>query len=221
MATKKTASGKKSASAKTAVAKTPVKKAAVAKTSVKKAAVAKKAPVKSAGKKAAPAKASGTKAVKKSAALKTKTATAKVAASVVKKAPAKTAKAAKSITNDPSLQLADAVVNSILEKKGEKIVCLDLRNIENAVCSFFIICEGNSDTQVEAIADSVEFNVKKQTGQRPYRSEGWENALWILIDYIDVVVHVFERETRAFYNLERLWADAGEIKYSPKGERLN
>ncbi|MCU0432868.1 MAG: ribosome silencing factor [Bacteroidia bacterium] len=123
--------------------------------------------------------------------------------------------------NDPSLLLADAVVNGILEKKGENIVCLDLRNIENAVCSFFIICEGNSDTQVEAIAESVEFIVKKQTGQRAYRSEGWENALWVLIDYIDVVVHVFERETRSFYNLERLWADAGEIRYSPKGERLN
>jgi ribosome-associated protein len=207
MATKKTASGKKTASAKTAGAKTAVKKATVAK----------KAPVKSAAKKSAPAKTAVKKSVKKSAAPKTKTASAKAAAKV----PAKAVKAKKISTNDPSLQLADAVVNSILEKKGENIVCLDLRSIENAVCSFFIICEGNSDTQVEAIADSVEFNVKKQTGQRPYRSEGWENALWILIDYIDVVVHVFERETRSFYNLERLWADAGEIKYSPKGERLN
>jgi ribosome-associated protein len=207
MATQKTASGKKTASAKTAGAKTAVKKATVAK----------KAPVKSAAKKSAPAKTAVKKSVKKSAAPKTKTAPAKAAA----KAPAKAVKAKKISTNDPSLQLADAVVNSILEKKGENIVCLDLRSIENAVCSFFIICEGNSDTQVEAIADSVEFNVKKQTGQRPYRSEGWENALWILIDYIDVVVHVFERETRSFYNLERLWADAGEIKYSPKGERLN
>lgn len=194
---------------------------------------AKKATPKKSG--TVPAKASGTKTVKKAAkAVKsavTKTAARKTAAktTAAKSAPAKTAAAKKTaapktkkiVTNDPSLILADSVVNGILEKKGENIVCLDLRNIENAVCSFFIICEGNSDTQVEAIAESVEFIVKKETGQRPYRSEGWENALWVLIDYIDVVVHVFERETRSFYNLERLWADAGEIRYSPKGERLN
>jgi ribosome-associated protein len=122
---------------------------------------------------------------------------------------------------DVSLKLADEVVLAILEKKGENIVCLDLRSIENAVSSFYIICEGNSDTQVEAIADAVEGLVKKNLGQRPYRSEGWENALWILIDYIDVVVHVFERETRMFYNLERLWADATEIRYTAKGIRVN
>jgi ribosome-associated protein len=86
---------------------------------------------------------------------------------------------------------------------------LDLRNIENAVCDYFIICEGNSNTQVDAIADSVEGTVKK-INQRPYRSGGWANALWILIDYVNVVVHVFEKETRYFYNLESLWADAKE-----------
>jgi ribosome-associated protein len=108
--------------------------------------------------------------------------------------------------------LAESVVNGILEKKGQNVRWLDLRNIENAVCDYFIICEGNSNTQVEAIAGSVEDVVKKETSQRPYRSEGWENALWILIDYINVVVHVFEHETRHFYNLESLWADAEEIK---------
>jgi ribosome-associated protein len=189
---------------------------------------AKKAAPKKSGK--TPAKATGVKAAKKTTAKKTaaKTAPARsktpAKSAIAKTAPAKktaAAKVKKTAVSDPSLTLADAVVNGILEKKGENIVCLDLRNIENAVCSFFIICEGNSDTQVEAIAESVEFIVKKQTGQRPYRSEGWENALWVLIDYIDVVVHVFERETRSFYNLERLWADAGEIRYSAKGERLN
>ncbi|MCK6639865.1 MAG: ribosome silencing factor [Bacteroidia bacterium] len=107
--------------------------------------------------------------------------------------------------------LAQQVVEGILEKKGQNIKVLDLRNIENAVCDYFIICEGNSNTQVEAIADSVEDTVKKNLSQRPYRSEGWENALWILIDYVNVVVHVFEKETRYFYNLESLWADAKEI----------
>ncbi|MGL5889701.1 MAG: ribosome silencing factor [Bacteroidia bacterium] len=208
MATKKTASGKKIA------AKKVVKKASA------KVAGTKKVTAKTAVAKSAVKKSTGAKSVKKTTA-KTVAKKAAPAKAVSAKTSAAKKPATKKLTNDPSLQLADAVVNSILEKKGERVVCLDLRHIENAVCSFFIICEGNSDTQVEAIGDSVEFNVKKQTGQRPYRSEGWENALWVLIDYIDVVVHVFERETRAFYNLERLWADADEIKYSPKGERLN
>lgn len=107
--------------------------------------------------------------------------------------------------------LTRAIVEGILEKKGQNIKVLDLRKIENSVCDYFIICEGNSNTQVDAIADSVEGMVKKNLNQRPYRSEGWENALWILIDYVNVVVHVFEKETRYFYNLESLWADATEI----------
>lgn len=141
-----------------------------------------------------------------------------------KKAAAKTAqpktstrsKAASKVKKDEGAVLAASVVRGILEKKGENIVCLDLRKIENAVCDYFIICEANSNIQVEAIADSVETTVKKELGQRPYRSEGWENALWILVDYINVVVHVFERETRQFYNLESLWADAEEVDFEKK-----
>lgn len=141
-----------------------------------------------------------------------------------KKAAAKTAqpktsprsKAASKVKKDEGALLAASVVRGILEKKGENIVCLDLRKIENAVCDYFIICEANSNIQVEAIADSVETTVKKELGQRPYRSEGWENALWILVDYINVVVHVFERETRQFYNLESLWADAEEVDFEKK-----
>lgn len=143
---------------------------------------------------------------------RTKTAAAKTTRSTTK-AVAKPARAKKAVAKvkDEGRILAESVVNGILEKKGQNIRWLDLRNIENAVCDYFIICEGNSNTQVEAIADSVEETVKKETTQRPYRSEGWENALWILIDYVNVVVHVFERDTRAFYNLEALWADAEEI----------
>ncbi|HLG02674.1 MAG TPA: ribosome silencing factor [Bacteroidia bacterium] len=115
--------------------------------------------------------------------------------------------------NGEGYELALAVASGILEKKGENIVCLDLRNIENAVCDYFIICEGNSSIQVEAIADSVEETVKKRMHQRPYRSEGWQNALWILIDFVNVVVHVFQKDTRQFYNLESLWADAEEVKF--------
>jgi ribosome-associated protein len=81
-------------------------------------------------------------------------------------------------------------------------------NIHNRVCDFFIICQADSNTQVNAIAGSVEEMVKKQTGERPYRKEGFENAEWILVDYVTVVVHIFQTEVRNFYNLESLWADA-------------
>lgn len=120
----------------------------------------------------------------------------------------------KKAETDESLILAQEVVNGILEKKGKNITCLDLRNVENAVCEFFILCEGDSTTQITAIAESVKFEVKKKLGVRPYHSEGWENALWVLIDYVTVVVHVFEQETRHFYNLESLWADGEEITFT-------
>lgn len=184
----------------------------------KKATVAKKTSVGSKAKvkaKAAPAKKA---AAKKSSSAKAGSASkSKAAVKPAKKAAAKTVKekaapAKPKVKKDEGYILAESVVNGMLEKKGQNVRWLDLRGIENSVCDYFIICEGNSNTQVEAIAESVEDVVKKETGQRPYRSEGWENALWILIDYINVVVHVFERETRHFYNLESLWADAEEIK---------
>jgi ribosome-associated protein len=173
---------------------------------------AKKSPAKAKTKKAsAPAK--GKKAPAKKSTVKTKPAAVKKPVTV-KKLVAKPVKAKPAAvqTKDEGRILAESVIEGILEKKGQNIRWLDLRKIENAVCDYFIICEGNSNTQVEAIAGEVEHMVKKQTGQRPYRSEGWENALWILIDYVDVVVHVFERDTRDFYKLEALWADAEEIK---------
>ena len=128
-------------------------------------------------------------------------------------------KAKRKKTTDEAFLLAQSAVNGILEKKGENIVWLDLRNIENAVCDYFIICEANSNIQVEAIGQSVKDMVKKELNERPYRSEGWENALWILIDYVNVVVHVFQRETRQFYNLESLWADAETLDFGKKEKR--
>lgn len=182
------------------------------KKAAKKAKAASKPAKATSKKKSAPAKkSSATKAKAKAAAPKkaAKKAAAKTVKAVAK--PVKTAPA-KPKAKDEGRILAESVVNGMLEKKAQNIRWLDLRAIENAVCDYFIICEGGSNTQVEAIAESVEDIVKKETGQRPYRSEGWENALWILIDYVNVVVHVFERETRYFYNLESLWADAEEIK---------
>jgi len=109
---------------------------------------------------------------------------------------------------DESAMLADIVIKGIQEKKGNEIVCLNLKKIHNAVCDYFIICHAESTTQVEAIANSVDFEVKKATGENPWHKEGFANAEWILIDYVNVVVHVFQKEMRDFYNLEKLWADA-------------
>jgi len=108
----------------------------------------------------------------------------------------------------PTSPLLKAVIKGIQELKGLNIVCLDLRKIQNAVCDHFIICEGTATTQVSAIADSIKHEVRKETGEKPYHSEGYENSQWILVDYITVVVHIFLPDVRGFYNLEDLWADA-------------
>ena len=112
------------------------------------------------------------------------------------------------VIKDETQILADSIVEGILEVKGRNISVLDLRGIHNRVCDYFIICQADSNTQVNAIAGSVEEMVKKLTGERPYRKEGFENSEWILVDYVTVVVHIFQTQIRNFYNLESLWADA-------------
>ena len=101
-----------------------------------------------------------------------------------------------------------AIINAIQEKKGEKIISLDLRKIPEAVADFFIICEASSNTQVKAIADYVEFHVKKTLNEAPYMHEGHKGSHWVLIDYVNVVVHAMLPETRKFYKLEEMWSDA-------------
>lgn len=127
-----------------------------------------------------------------------------------KKATKKVAAAKKQ--ENPSKKLIDAVVDGILEIKGKNIAVLDLSTIHNRVCDYYIICQADSGTQVNAIADSVEDMVRKRTGEKPYHSEGFQNSEWILIDYVNVVVHVFQSHIREFYNLEALWADAEVTK---------
>ncbi|HLW07312.1 MAG TPA: ribosome silencing factor [Marinilabiliaceae bacterium] len=105
-------------------------------------------------------------------------------------------------------QLVKAVVESIQEKKGGNISILDLTSIENTIASYFIVCDGTSNVHVDAIADSVEEYVKNQTDEKPFHVEGRRNAQWVLLDYLDVIVHVFQQPVREFYNLEELWADA-------------
>jgi len=108
--------------------------------------------------------------------------------------------------NNPGL--VDAVVDGILEKKGKDIRVLDLRKLESAVADYLIVCTGNSSTQVDALVDSVDEFAKKLTGENPISIEGRTNGEWVLMDYADVVVHVFLPETREFYKLEDLWSDA-------------
>ncbi|WP_290790582.1 ribosome silencing factor [Flavihumibacter sp. UBA7668] len=105
-------------------------------------------------------------------------------------------------------KILTTIIKAIQEKKGENIVSLDLRKIHEAVSDFFVICEASSTTQVKAIADSVEYAVKEELGELPYRHEGQQAAQWILIDYVNVVVHVMQPETRRFYKLEEMWSDA-------------
>ncbi len=100
------------------------------------------------------------------------------------------------------------IVNSIQDKKGEKIVSLDLRKIPEAVADFFIICQASNTTQLRAIADFIETDVKEKTGELAYKHEGRQGQQWILIDYVNVVVHVMLPEPRKFYGLEEMWSDA-------------
>lgn len=111
-------------------------------------------------------------------------------------------------TLNKSQILVDVVVKGLLEVKGENIVCIDLRNLDNAVCDYFVICTGTSNTHTSSLAGSVEKEVKNTLDDKPWHSEGQGNSEWILLDYVNVVVHIFQEEFREFYNIEGLWADA-------------
>lgn len=109
-------------------------------------------------------------------------------------------------------QLVTQIILGIEDVKGKDIDILDLRKIENTVCDYFIICNGTSRTHVNAIANSVEKSVSKKLKEKPWHVEGSTNSEWILIDYVNVVVHVFQKHTREFYDIEGLWGDAVSIK---------
>lgn len=100
------------------------------------------------------------------------------------------------------------IVQAILDKKGEHIISLDLRKIPEAAADFFIVCEASSTTQVKAISDHIEDELKKICGELPYKHEGKQAAQWVLIDYVNIVVHVMHPEARKFYQLEEMWSDA-------------
>lgn len=107
-----------------------------------------------------------------------------------------------------SEELSRAVVKGMQEKKGKEIMIMDMRSVKNSIADFFVLCTGTSDVHIDAIADSVEKEVYKNAGEDPWHLEGKQNKEWILLDYVDVVVHIFKKEIREFYSLEDLWGDA-------------
>ncbi|PZW39720.1 ribosome-associated protein [Mesonia algae] len=111
-------------------------------------------------------------------------------------------------TENNTDQLLTQIIKGIEDVKGNDIQILDLRKIENTVCDYFVICNGNSNTQVNAIVNSVQKGVSKSLKDKPWHVEGTENAEWVLIDYVNVVVHVFQKHIREFYDIEGLWGDA-------------
>lgn len=104
--------------------------------------------------------------------------------------------------------LLDKIVEAIQDTKGEDIRILDLTHIENAVADYFVVCSANSNTQVSAIAGTIEKKVRNELKDRPWHTEGVENAMWVLMDYVSVVVHVFQKHIREYYDIEDLWSDA-------------
>ena len=111
--------------------------------------------------------------------------------------------------------LISVIIKGIDDVKGENIQLLDLRDIENTVCDYFIICSGNSNTQVKAISGSIQKTVSKQVKDKPWHIEGENNAEWILMDYVNVAVHVFQKQIRDFYDIESLWGDAKITEITP------
>ncbi len=116
-------------------------------------------------------------------------------------------------TENLSTYLSEIAVQGIQEKKGHDIVRLDLRELNSSVSDYFVVCNADSSNQVKAIADSVEDEIYKLTKTNPWHKEGQENAEWIILDYFDIVVHIFKTEKREFFGIEDLWGDAETTSY--------
>lgn len=121
--------------------------------------------------------------------------------------------------NKEAALVTESIVKGLFEKKGEKVALIDLRSIENRICDYFVITDAPSTKQVDSLAWSVEDVVRKETGHKPYHIEGRENCIWILLDYGDILVHIFQRPYREFYNLESLYADGKITILEDKAEK--
>jgi ribosome-associated protein len=111
-------------------------------------------------------------------------------------------------------KLFKTIIKAIQDRKGEHIVSLDLRKIDEAVSDFFIVCEASSGPQIRAIADSIEDAVKKECGEYPYHHEGKSTLQWVLLDYVNIVVHILTPDNRKFYKLEEMWSDASLLEHN-------
>ncbi|MBS1652028.1 MAG: ribosome silencing factor [Bacteroidetes bacterium] len=180
--------------------KKAVIKKAVKKVSAKKASSSKKKPVKKTIKKTVKSKISDKEREFRAANL--------IANSEKKKSPKIKSRPKKHSSNKEIKSLLDAVIEGMQDKKAKNITVLNLAAIENRVSDYYIICDADSKTHVSSIFDSVVDTVEKLTTEKPYHFEGHQNSEWILIDYINIVAHVFLRETREFYNIEGMWGDA-------------
>jgi ribosome-associated protein len=110
--------------------------------------------------------------------------------------------------------LLKSIIQSIEDIKGQEIISLDFKKLENRMCSHFIVCSGTSNTHVKAISDTIKKNISKDLKVKPWKTEGEFAAEWVLIDYSEIIVHIFQKQTRDFYKLEELWADAKSKKYN-------
>ncbi len=110
-------------------------------------------------------------------------------------------------------ELLDKIIKGIQDKKGRDLITLKISEIENSICDYFVICHGTSNTHVDAIVEAIEARVKKELNEKPYSKEGMGNLTWVLMDYASIIIHVFQKEYREFYNLEDLWADAPMEQY--------
>ena len=135
---------------------------------------------------------------------------------IAKKETPKKETKSKQVITDPTEYLAWAIAQGMFERKAEDIKILDMRNVKSASTDFFVISHAESDKHVEAIARSVDEEVKKLTGEMPWHREGMENNEWVLLDYFNVVAHVFQREKREFYAVEELWGDSIQVEFIGK-----
>lgn len=114
------------------------------------------------------------------------------------------------MAKNKDLNLKDSIVEAIKDRKGKDLIVLDLRQVDQSIADYFVICHGESTTQVDSISENVEREIRTELQEHPINKEGADNLQWVLLDYGDVVVHVFQDEYRRFYNLEELWADAAK-----------
>lgn len=219
-AKKKKAAPKKVSKSRASLTPSSVKKKAGATKKTKKVATKKSTtkPSSPAGKKvvAKPSSSAGKKAVSKPSSQAGKKTVSKPSSSAGKKAISKKIVSKKIVSKKPApakaprphSPLLSAIIEGLEERKAHNITVLDLNLIGSRSFDYFVIADADSKTHVESIAGSVEEEVKKKLSERPYHTEGWQNGEWILLDYVNIVVHVFQRPIREFYNLEGLWADA-------------